>query len=622
VLYPHVRRPDSRKVYSVRGLCLNLHVVILLALVLTGATPSPSRADWLNLTGAESAPNIAEIYVEKDHVRVQLEIFVQDLFVFEELVPEDFFSEEIPGRPDLEQRLLVFAKKGFQVVTDTGEHLPVLLTFVEPRMRVERPSLFAGRINPFTRRRVPGPPEDKRVLYAELIYPFTGQPRSLSFMPPSDDKGYPKASIGFLCYHLGVLVVDFRNLSAENLLHLDWEDPWYSAFEGSQLQRALQSGFRTFLYIEPFEVRHEILVRVRDMMPWLNFNLRGDENIEIDEFDAVRQQVAGYFMDRENVLIDGKPGKPILDRTAFVETSILGSRFIEIPEQVPINTAVIGIIVTYLTDGIPQEVSTRWDLFSDRIQKVTAVMTDPAGPFRYDLDPDDNILTWTNHLKSYTIPTVDKTMVDATYRGVPVPLGSLVCAVLLLPFVFSVVTRSRKSRSVRVPLAMLLFLSISAVVLFPHWRLTVGSKARASKMSEDDSRVMVHSLLKNVYRAFDFREEQDVYDKLAISVSGPLLRDIYLQNRKSMVIEQAGGAQAKVMEIEVLQATPLRSKERNGVLDVRTKWTALGSVGHWGHIHTRQNAYDAILTLAVQDGSWKISGIDLLEEKRVNPYVK
>lgn len=89
-----------------------------------------------------------------------------------------------------------------------------------------------------------------------------------------------------------------------------------------------------------------------------------------------------------------------------------------------------------------------------------------------------------------------------------------------------------------------------------------------------------------------------------------------------MVIEQAGGAQAKVMELEVLQATPLRSKERNGILDVRTKWTALGSVGHWGHIHTRQNAYDAILTLAVQDGSWKISGIDLLEEKRVNPYVK
>ena len=51
-----------------------------------------------------------------------------------------------------------------------------------------------------------------------------------------------------------------------------------------------------------------------------------------------------------------------------------------------------------------------------------------------------------------------------------------------------------------------------------------------------------------------------------------------------------------------------------------TKWTAVGSVGHWGHIHTRQNVYDAILTLAVADGSWKITDIELLEEKRVDPY--
>jgi hypothetical protein len=29
--------------------------------------------------------------------------------------------------------------------------------------------------------------------------------------------------------------------------------------------------------------------------------------------------------------------------------------------------------------------------------------------------------------------------------------------------------------------------------------------------------------------------------------------------------------------------------------------------------------YDAILTLAVSDGSWKITGIELLEEKRVEP---
>ena len=55
----------------------------------------------------------------------------------------------------------------------------------------------------------------------------------------------------------------------------------------------------------------------------------------------------------------------------------------------------------------------------------------------------------------------------------------------------------------------------------------------------------------------DFREEEDVYDKLAISVSGDLLTDIYLQSRKSLQIEQAGGAATtgtqRVMDIETQQ---------------------------------------------------------------------
>ena len=64
------------------------------------------------------------------------------------------------------------------------------------------------------------------------------------------------------------------------------------------------------------------------------------------------------------------------------------------------------------------------------------------------------------------------------------------------------------------------------------------------------------------------------------------------------------------------------SKKQSGALDVRTKWSAVGTVGHWGHIHSRQNLYDAILTLAVSEGSWKITGIELLEEKRVDPWGK
>ena len=34
-----------------------------------------ARSDWVNLTGAETSPNIAEIYVLDDHVKLVLEIY-------------------------------------------------------------------------------------------------------------------------------------------------------------------------------------------------------------------------------------------------------------------------------------------------------------------------------------------------------------------------------------------------------------------------------------------------------------------------------------------------------------------------------------------------------------------
>jgi len=151
-----------------------------------------ARADWINLTGAENARNIAEIYIEKDHVRIKLEVFIEDLIIFDELIPESFFPQPIPGRPGLKERQKIIADKLFQVITDKGEKLPVTINLIEPRLRTERPSPFAGSINPYTRQRIPGPPDDKRVLYAELIYPFEGKPKSLTFVPPLDENGIPR----------------------------------------------------------------------------------------------------------------------------------------------------------------------------------------------------------------------------------------------------------------------------------------------------------------------------------------------------------------------------------------------------------------------------------------------
>jgi hypothetical protein len=287
---------------------------------------------------------------------------------------------------------------------------------------------------------------------------------------------------------------------------------------------------------------------------------------------------------------------------------------------VPLNTAMIGVIITYLTDGIPQEVTAEWDFFSERVQKVTARMTDPAGPFPYDLEPDDNVLKWTNYLKNYTIPTVDKIMVADSHLGVTVPLGSAICLGLFLPLAFIGRRRARRGKSLKSVIGLALLLVVGAGILSSVLQVPVGGTARASQVSDEDSKAILHSLLKNVYRAFDFREESDVYDKLAISVEGNLLTDIYLQHRKSLAVQQAGGAQAKVEEIEIHNVTVSDSNERDDGLEFWATWTVLGSVGHWGHIHSRQNQYEAILTLAADEGFWKITDMEMLEEKRLDPF--
>jgi hypothetical protein len=158
-------------------------------------------------------------------------------------------------------------------------------------------------------------------------------------------------------------------------------------------------------------------------------------------------------------------------------------------------------------------------------------------------------------------------------------------------------------------------------LLYPFLKVAVAKPAvLAPQMTDDNAVTVLNSLLKNIYRSFDFREEEDVYDRLATSVQGNLLSEIYLQNRKSMVVTQAGGARARVKEVEILDVDVDQLDSRPLGLLFHAKWTAMGSVGHWGHIHFRKNQYEANISVEPVDGTWKISGLELIEEKRIDPY--
>jgi hypothetical protein len=439
-------------------------------------------------------------------------------------------------------------------------------------------------------------------------------------IPPLDAQGRATVTIGFIAYHKAVPVIDFRYLGAPAILTLNWDDPWYSKFGNPNLKRHHKSALMSFLYVEPYEVRHEVLTRVKDLEEWMDVGLRGDEYIEIDELETLQQRVGEFFLTKNSVRIDGQLGKPILDRTNFVKVSVNGIQLLEQPERLEISTAIVGVIITYLTDGIPEKVSVDWELFTDQVQQVPVTATDPAGPLPTFVTPDDNVHTWTNYLKNYQLPTVQEVSTAGFLGQLSIPVASLFCFASLVAVGWRASKRARNGGALPVFIVSATALLVIGVLSLPYARVSIVRPAAiAGNLDDPQATLLLETLLKNVYRAFDFREEEDVYDKLAISVMGDLLADVYLENRRSFAVQAAGGAQAKVKEIYVRNATAERQADTPLTYALRGQWTAIGTVGHWGHVHTRQNLYDAIVTIEAVDGTWKIIELEVIEENRIDP---
>ena len=577
-------------------------------------------ADWINLSGAENSPDIAEIYVYDDHVKVVLEIYLKDISIFMDILPDEYFKNAGVTVPSAASRLRRFSTNTLQLITEKGSNLFAELVLAEPRIRIDRTTPYSNMINPYTGRLANKPPDDKRVIYVELKYSFKEKPKKLTLIPPIDKNGFVEANIGFILYHKAIPVIDFRYLSASEELELDWGDPWYSKFENPNLKRHHKSALMSFLYIEPYEVRHEILTRVKDLQGFMDLKLRDDGYIEIEELEPLKKRIGEFLLTRNAVLIDGKEYPPILDRMNYVTVSLSGIQTLEQPQRLEMSTAIIGVIITYITEGLPKEVTVDWDMFTDQIQQVPATSIDPAGPLPSFVTPEDNKHTWVNYLKKYTIPDVEEVIIPESLTTIRIPFASLVCLASILPIVIILKKRNGKKGRGRY-IAILVILVCGSAVCYPYFGIAVQKPGiSAPALSQEESELILHRLLKNVYRAFDFRRENDVYDKLALTVSGDLLEDIYLQNRKSFEVRKAGGAQAKVKEVEIIDVNVSRGKSNPRALKFQSNWTAMGTVGHWGHIHSRKNRYEAVITVEPVDSTWKITDLELLEEKRIDPF--
>lgn len=131
----------------------------------------------------------------------------------------------------------------------------------------------------------------------------------------------------------------------------------------------------------------------------------------------------------------------------------------------------------------------------------------------------------------------------------------------------------------------------------------------------EEGAAALESMLTNVYTAFRYGSDEEIYDALARTVTGDLLPRIYLDIRGSLFQEQEGGAVARVQALAVTDARILHSGDSPRIL---ATWEVAGTLEHWGHVHARTNRYSAEFSLVAEDGSWRLSRMQLQRQERVS----
>jgi hypothetical protein len=267
-------------------------------------------------------------------------------------------------------------------------------------------------------------------------------------------------------------------------------------------QKVPDATFQSFISIEAFEVRHEVLVRLQDVADRLDLDPAGI--LAVDAQVEIKEQVRELVEARVAMAIDGGEADALGHRVDFLGLDARGAlpRTAPIPEQV--QEAWIGVTAVYLSEKTPREVVLAWKGF-DLAPTIPVTVTDPESSLSIQVTAAQPELRWQNRLAQDPAPVVRETTVQPTTLWVP--LLSL-APLAALAFLMLSAMRGRRSE---LSLSLARVMVATALLLAPlggvAWALpfstgTTPNPARA--------RQILASVLPNVYRAFQYPTESTV----------------------------------------------------------------------------------------------------------------
>ncbi len=164
----------------------------------------------------------------------------------------------------------------------------------------------------------------------------------------------------------------------------------------------------------------------------------------------------------------------------------------------------------------------------------------------------------------------------------------------------------------------IVFLVVVILASLTIWQAQGDAHTRPPTLQDADAIEVFHVLHANVYRAFDFTEEEEIYDALSRSVEGELLAEIYDQIYASLIMQDQGGAVSRVKKV-IPMTSHLENSDhvKSGEFTVLARWRVLGQVYHWGHTHMRTNEHLARMKVRWNGEAWHIAASKVVEQFRV-----
>ena len=368
------------------------------------------------------------------------------------------------------------------------------------------------------------------------------------------------------------------------------------------------AAVQSFVAVEPFEIRHEVMLRLAGLTEELGLEM--NSTLKTEDQRALREELVTLVLESTELRVGGQISKSQLRNAYFMTVDQTGALPRPEPVPEPVQQGVVGVVLTYPTSGIPQHLSLIWRRLPIGIASVPTTLIDPENVTVQTISSEERSVRWENRLVEDPIPTITEVAIEPLEFPVPwfaIPLLAAAAALL-----FSEVKGRRRGAYFAVARILLAV----AVLVGPLVQTAVAIPGSAGQTpSSRNARRILSGLLPNIYRAMEFREESLIYDRLSISITGETLTEVYLGQRKVLEVEERGGAQARVETVEVLEADEIQSLETG--FGVRSIWTVGGMVTHFGHRHFRQNRYNAWIEIIPVSGTWKIRSIEVLEQERV-----